>query len=130
MTKYLVVAAWDEDNVVIAETRAETEERAIELQAIMVSEGHSEAFYVDMPSGDIGPFVVDPEAKTVIRDADIGNAELLASNWKYSMMATDKDVPRSAEDIYDALQADAQARVPQITRDKIAAKKTLRGEKP
>ena len=89
MMKYLVVAAWDEDNVVIAETRAETEERAIELQAIMVSEGHSEAFYADMPSGDIGPFVVDPEAlkkgpfsaglRKVIRDADIGNAELLAN---------------------------------------------------
>jgi hypothetical protein len=80
MMKYLVVAAWDEDNVVIAENRAETEERAIELQGIMVSEGHPEAFYVDMPTGDIGPLVVDPVAKTVIRDEDIGNADLLAEN--------------------------------------------------
>jgi hypothetical protein len=50
--------------------------------------------------------------------------------WKNDMAATDADIPRQLEDIYDALQADAQARVPQITRDKITAKKTLRGEKP
>jgi hypothetical protein len=46
------------------------------------------------------------------------------------MLATDRDVPRAIEDIYDALQEDAQARVPQITRDRITAKKTLRGQKP
>ena len=46
------------------------------------------------------------------------------------MVATDEDIPRQLEDIYDALQEDAQARVPQITRDKITAKKTLRGQKP
>ena len=50
--------------------------------------------------------------------------------WENSMAATDTDIPRQLEDIYDALQEDAQARVPQITRDKIAAKKTKRGEKP
>jgi len=50
--------------------------------------------------------------------------------WENSMAATDTDIPRQLEDIYDALQEDAQARVPQITRDKITAKKTLRGQKP
>jgi len=50
--------------------------------------------------------------------------------WENGMAATDADIPRQLEDIYDALDEDAQARVPQITRDKIAAKKTLRGERP
>ena len=50
--------------------------------------------------------------------------------WTNDMVATDEDIPRQLEDIYDALQEDAQARVPQITRDRITAKKTLRGQKP
>jgi len=56
--------------------------------------------------------------------------ETVICNWEIQMEATDRDVPRAIEDIYDALQEDAQARVPQITRDKITAKKTLRGQKP
>ena len=50
--------------------------------------------------------------------------------WTNDMVATDEDIPRSMEDIYDALDEDAQGRVPQITSDKITAKKTLRGQKP
>jgi hypothetical protein len=50
--------------------------------------------------------------------------------WKGGMAATDADISRQLEDIYDALDEDAQGRVPQITRDRITAKKTLRGEKP
>ena len=50
--------------------------------------------------------------------------------WESLVGNTDQHVPRFIEDIYDALQEDAQARVPQIMRDRITAKKTLRGEKP
>jgi hypothetical protein len=75
-------------------------------------------------------WTVDPETETVSVDQSQADADALMSNWKYNMMATDEDMPRSTEDIYDALQEDAQARVPQITRDKITAKKTLRGQKP
>lgn len=50
--------------------------------------------------------------------------------WESLIGNTDHHVPRFIEDIYDALQEDAQARVPQIMRDRIAAKKTKRGEKP
>ena len=52
------------------------------------------------------------------------------ANWEANMRDTDIEMPRSTEDIYDALDEDAQGRVVQITRDRITAKKTLRGEKP
>ena len=70
------------------------------------------------------------QAVTVTRTTVAKTEEDILNDWKAEMSVTDMDVPRSTEDIYDALQADAQARVPQITRDKITAKKTLRGEKP
>ena len=50
--------------------------------------------------------------------------------WENGMAETDKDMPRYIEDVYDGLDEAAQGRVPQITQDRITAKKTLRGEKP
>ena len=79
---YLVVADWNDDNIVIAENRTDDEVQAAEFVESMKGEGYTEAFYVNMPSGEIGPLVVDPVAKTVTRDADIGNATILAKNWK------------------------------------------------
>ena len=70
------------------------------------------------------------QAVTVTRTAVAKTEEDILNDWKAAMSDTDRDVTRATEDIYDALQEDAQARVPQITRDRIAAKKTLRGEKP
>jgi hypothetical protein len=70
------------------------------------------------------------QAVTVTRTTVAKTEEDILNDWMAAMSDTDRDVPRSMEDIYDALQEDAQARVPQITRDRIAAKKTLRGEKP
>ena len=67
---------------------------------------------------------------TVTRTVVAMTAEDILNDWKASMSATDEDVPRSTEDIYDALDDDAQGRVVQIMRDRIAAKKTLRGERP
>ena len=70
------------------------------------------------------------QAVTVTRTTVAKTEEDILNDWKSAMFATDVAMPRSMEDIYDALDEDAQARVPQITRDRIAAKKTLRGEKP
>ena len=70
------------------------------------------------------------QAVTVTRTTVAKTEEDILNDWKAAMFATDVAMPRSMEDIYDALDEDAQGRVPQITRDRIAAKKTLRGERP
>ena len=67
---------------------------------------------------------------TVTRTTVAKTEEDILNDWKGAMSDTDRDVPRSTEDIYDALDEDAQGRVVQITRDRITAKKTLRGQKP
>jgi len=73
---YIAIAAWDGDNIVIAEAQAEDEASAVEAVATMKAEGFSEAFYASLPTNpdQIGPYVVDPILKTVIRDAVQGNA--------------------------------------------------------
>ena len=93
------------------------------------------ATVVDEDIGDgqkRGPETVEvvEQVVTVTRTAIAKTEEDILNDWKAAMSVTDRDVPRSTEDIYDALDEDAQARVPQITRDRITAKKTLRGEKP
>ena len=50
--------------------------------------------------------------------------------WKASMARTDAGLPRYAEDIIDALDAPARARIAPETLDKYNAKKALRLEKP
>jgi hypothetical protein len=126
---FLIVAAWDGDNKITAENRAPDEATADAMVTSMVTEGYTNAFHVPLPSGSSDYWFVDAEAETVTTDQAQADADALTRNWKNSMAATD-DIPRPTEDIYDALDEAAQARVPQITRDKITAKKTLRGEKP
>ena len=54
-----------------------------------------------------------------------------ADSWIDGLIGnTDRHVPRFIEDIYDALDEDAQGRVDQVMRDRIVVKKTLRGQKP
>ena len=85
-----------------------------------------------------GKSLADAQTVTMTADEDAARAAEIAADdaarplqeWKGAMIESDEDIPRFIEDNYDALQEDAQARVPQITRDKIAAKKTLRGERP
>ena len=64
---------------------------------------------------------------------DVEEAAALAAkpldDWKAAMSATD-GVPRTLEDIYDVLTTEQQAALATTTADKIAAKKTLRGQKP
>ena len=79
-----------------------------------------------------GPETVEVvgQAVTVTRTAIDKTEEDILNDWKEAMFDTDRDVTRATEDIYDALQEDAQARVVQVMRDRITAKKTLRGQKP
>jgi hypothetical protein len=70
------------------------------------------------------------EAVTVTRTAVAKTEEDILNDWKSAMSATDMGVSRATEDIYDALDDDAQGRVVQIMRDRITAKKVLRGQKP
>jgi len=50
--------------------------------------------------------------------------------WESAMKETDYFISSATEDTYDAMSAEDQAKLPQETKDKIAAKKTLRGQNP
>ena len=50
------------------------------------------------------------------------------NNWKESMRRTDNGMPRYVEDILDTMSN--KSSVPQITLDKLQAKKDLRATKP
>ena len=51
-------------------------------------------------------------------------------DWSIAMGATDMGMPRVVEDVIDALDESTQAKLPQIIKDKHAAKKTLRSQRP
>ena len=51
-------------------------------------------------------------------------------DWEAAMVESDDVIPRALEDIYDAMTDTQKAAVAQVTRDKIEAKKALRGQKP
>ena len=129
---HIVVADWDRTtNKIIAENRAASAQEAEVMRVGMVSDGYVDAFVAELPAVyGSGWGYIDPVAKTVLFDSAKSNAASALAGWGEQMAATDKDIPRSTEDIYDALDEDAQGRVAQIVRDRIAAKKTLRGEKP
>ena len=67
-------------------------------------------------------------------DQDAWTAEYEAlqptRDWEVAMTETDSDIPRELEDLYDAMSPATQAKVATKTRDKIIAKKALRGTKP
>jgi hypothetical protein len=104
---------------------------------LAIGEDHflATATVVDEAIGDAqkrGPETVDvvEQAVTVTRTTVAKTEEDVLNDWKASMSATDEDVSRATEDIYDALDDGAQGRVSQILRDRIAAKKVLRGQHP
>ncbi len=76
---YICVADWDSDNVILAEGRADTEAAAQANVAIMVSEGYSNAFYAELPSGSQGYHRVS--GSLVVVDADQEAADALAAKW-------------------------------------------------
>lgn len=76
---YICVAEWDSNNVILAEGRADTEDAAQANVAIMVSEGYSNAFYAELPSGSQGYLRVSGSA--VVVDTDQEAADALAAKW-------------------------------------------------
>lgn len=75
------------------------------------------------------PFTAEEEAQWDAKEAAYA-AEKPLNDWEREMQALDLDMPRWAEDIVDAMDAPSQARIAEVTRDKIAAKKTLRVKRP
>ena len=75
------------------------------------------------------PFTAEEEAEQDAIDVEI-EASKPMNDWLSAMEATDKDIPRELEDLYDAMSPATQAKVAKKTRDKIIAKKELRGTKP
>ena len=76
---YICVADWDSDNLILAEGRADTEAAAQANVEIMVSEGYSNAFYAELPSGSQGYHRVS--GSSVVVDADQEAADILAAKW-------------------------------------------------
>jgi hypothetical protein len=83
----------------------------------------------DMINGVAVPYT---PAEEDARDAEeaISNAAKPLKRWAANMRTSDNHLPRYAEDLYDALNPVDQANASQVTKDKVAAKKALRGQKP
>ena len=74
-------------------------------------------------------FTPEEEAARDAEEAQVA-ADKPMKDWLSAMAATDNDIPRALEDLYDAMSPATQAKVAKKTRDKIIAKKELRGTKP
>jgi hypothetical protein len=75
------------------------------------------------------PFTAQEETD---RDAEEAAAALSKpmDDWSQAMQENDHVLPRYVEDVYDGMNPSDQANVSQVTKDKVAAKKTLRGQRP
>ena len=91
---YICVAEWDSNNVILAEGRADTEAAAQANVAIMVSEGYSNAFYAELPSGSQGYLRVS--GSSVVVDTDQEAADALAAKW--AAIRTQRDALLSSSD--------------------------------
>lgn len=85
-----------------------------------------------MVDGQLVDLTAEEEAA---RDAEEAAAAAAApmNEWKAEMAALDltrMELSRAIEDIFDALPANQQSAVSQAVRDKIAARKTKRGQRP
>jgi len=74
--------------------------------------------------------VVVGQAVTVTRTAIAKTEEDILNDWQSAMSQTDSTLSRAEEDIIDSMDDAQTSRLPQIVRDRHAAKKTLRGEMP
>ena len=74
--------------------------------------------------------VVVGQAVTVTRTDIAKTEEDILNDWQSAMSQTDSTLSRAEEDIIDSMDDAQTSRLPQIVRDRHAAKKTLRGEMP
>ena len=93
------------------------------------------ATVVDEDIGDDqkrGPETVEVVGQevTVTRTAIAKTEEDILNDWQSAMSQTDSTLSRAEEDIIDSMDDAQTSRLPQIVRDRHAAKKTLRGEMP
>jgi hypothetical protein len=113
---YICVADWDSDNLILAEGRADTEAAAQANVAIMVSEGYSNAFYAELPSGSQGYHRVS--GSLVVVDADQEAADILAAKW--AAIRSQRDALLAASDWMansDVIMTDAWTTYRQALRD-------------
>ena len=80
-----------------------------------------------MPSDGPVPFTQEEETARDAEELAWANAKPM-NDWKASMQETDNGMPRYVEDILDTMSN--KSSVPQITLDKLQAKKDLRATKP
>ena len=73
------------------------------------------------------PFTQEEETARDAEELAWANAKPM-NDWKASMQETDSGMPRYVEDILDTMSN--KSSVPQITLDKLQAKKDLRATKP
>jgi len=85
------------------------------------------------PAGVMAFWIADDVAKTLVFDQatfDADEATVPMNNWLVEMSISDGILPRWGEDLYDALNPVDQANASRATKDKVAAKKLLRSQRP
>ena len=104
---------------------------------LAIGPGHflATATVVDEDVGDgqkRGPETVEVvgQAVTVTRTAIAKTEEDILNDWQSAMSQTDFTLSRAEEDIIDSMDDAQTSRLPQIVRDRHAAKKSAREAKP
>lgn len=83
-------------------------------------------------NGELIPFTPEEEAARDAEEAAVAAAAPMKA-WEAEMAALDitpMEASRAIEDIFDALPASQQSAVSQTVRDRIAARKIKRGQRP
>ena len=125
---YLVIVDTTSDNKIAKMQNYENRSEADAHVARVIGD-YSNAFEIDNPPDyDVDYTTVDIAAKTITYDSAAYDSDKVMNNWKESMRRTDNGMPRYVEDILDTMSN--KSSVPQITLDKLQAKKDLRATKP
>jgi hypothetical protein len=72
-----------------------------------------------------------PETQPTQDEIDsVDDSPYAMDGWNEAMVSSDGILPRWGEDLYDALNPVDQANASRATKDKVAAKKLLRSQRP
>ena len=125
---YLVIVDTTSDNKIAKMQNYENRAEA-DAHVARVLPNYPDAFVIDNPSPYVMDYTtVDVAAKTITYDSAKYDSDKTMTDWKASMQGTDGGMPRVVEDILDTMSN--KSSVPQITLDKLQAKKDLRATKP